>query len=200
MIGATIAYLIAIILLRLYYGVELFGAVIDDPLFLWLAIFVFCVGGLLTLDWIAERVRIHIRDIGYARNYGKIALGNTVLRMNVTQLDYMRINGTEIRMLTSGAEPLYTIRCSGSMDLDREFMADFLRVSLPTWPYLFPIRDAKKDGVLSKWESAELNATIATEHMVRDDEIAHPASGNKSARIKDEFTYLDICRKYGIRV
>lgn len=200
MIAASFAYLTAIILLRLYYGVRLFGAVISDPLFLWLALFAFFVGGLLTVDWLIDRATIHVRDIGYARNYGKIALANVIRGLNPNQLDYMRIHGTEIRMLTSGREPIYTIRCSGSMDLDRDFMADFLRESLPTWPYLFPVRDAKTNGVLSKWESAELNATIATNHMVKDDEIADPASGNKTAKIKDQYTFMDVCRKYGIKI
>lgn len=190
---AIIAYLCAIGFYRAY--VEW-----DDIALLLLAVFCFGAALVLTVDWLVAQVTIRIRDIRYALVYSKIALANSIRGLGVSQLDYMRVHGTEIRMITSGDEPLYTIRCSGGMDLDRDFMADFLRESLPTWPYLFPVRDAKTNGVLSKWESAELNATIATNHMVKDDEIAYPAMGNKSAMIKERYSYMDVCRKYGIRV
>jgi hypothetical protein len=189
----TVAAFAATIILAAIYGW------LPDIALLVGASFTALIGFLYLWDWHSLKRAEHIRDQEYAKLYGKIALGNTIKGMRLEELDYMRIHGSEIYMITSGADPVYVIRCGGSRDLLREFMHDFLMVSHQhDWPYLYPVRDAKTNGILSTWESPEENATIATRKMVVEDEIAYPAAGNKPARIKDGYTFLDVCRKYGI--
>jgi hypothetical protein len=192
MIGAVFAFGIAIGLVRAYLQYH------DIALALFAAL-AFGVGVLLTCDWIAARLCYWIQEFGSARIYHLKEVALALGRMSPQGLELFRTMAlTELDLITGpGDEPtLVNIVCVNGR-IPAQFIADYLKASEHTWPYLLAVRDAKRHEALEAWPMAEDLASMLT-HKLIEDGIADSFNGRFAAMVRDKYDAAYIRAKYHV--
>ena len=150
------AYIIGIFLIRLSIHTDKIPTS-GDPAWLWLAILSFGVGTVLLGDWTAEQLTVHLREFYRARTYGVREFAAAIRGVSDRGLELIAAHTlTELELITGpGEEPtIVTLRCVGG-SIPVGFIGDYLKASEPSWPYLLPIRDAKKiTQLVEDWRHA----------------------------------------------
>lgn len=159
--------------------------------FLMLCAIVFGAAGALTgWNWIAYNASYRIRELSRARVAGSYLLSTGLHGLTIKQTDLVaRHDVIEIAGILGPDGVVWNIKAPGG-DIPWDFMADFLRKSRETEPYLWPVRKHDEMG----WQDSEHLCTLSTDLLIHSPEgWAEKAAGPYSARLT---TSLDLVMAY----